>query len=440
QQKNNNNSVIMSFFTCKVTSLLKTGAICGCKRNYATVSPSHLEAGYFKPQRVLILTKLSRYEFEKRRHPELTERQLEKCLQTRGSDYNILLYHHYIHKGVENTVNSVFTAAGIETRTVYRFDYSDPNINWADVIVTTGGDGTYLLAASKILDRNKPLIGFNSDPTRSKGQLCLPQKYSVDVKEALDKLLKGKFRWTFRSRIRVTLIGDDIYKPPVELHAQQLHYHEYRYLDMEPHLRTLKDDVPLCSETGMARRVLPVLALNEVFIGECVSARVSYMELSFDDVKGIKQKCSGLIASTGTGSTSWTYNVNKLTEQNMEEILTIVKEETGFKIQDTDRNFVRKITNKFNQMLITDPEVPKMVYTIRDQLISSPMRNECIKPRGFAKCIRVKSRCFDACLVIDGGLSFTFNDGTRALLEIHDEDALRTVTLHGDLTEVSFKH
>lgn len=38
----------------------------------------------------------------------------------------------------------------------------------------------------------------------------------------------------------------------------------------------------------------------------------------------------------------------------MEEILTIVKEETGYNILDTDHNFVRKITDTFNQMLITD--------------------------------------------------------------------------------------
>ncbi|KAK7082520.1 NAD kinase 2, mitochondrial, partial [Halocaridina rubra] len=83
---------------------------------------------------------------------------------------------------------------------------------------------------------------------------------------------------------------------------------------------------------------------------------------------------------------------------------------------------------------------PKMVYTIRDQLVSSPVRNQCVKPRGLARSIAVKSRCFDASLVIDGGLSFTFNDGTRALLEIYEEDALRTVTLQEDPTEVSFKH
>lgn len=41
------------------------------------------------------------------------------------------------------------------------------------------------------------------------------------------------------------------------------------------------------------------ILLFQVFIGECVSARVSYMELNFDDMKTVKQKCSGFIASTG---------------------------------------------------------------------------------------------------------------------------------------------
>jgi hypothetical protein len=31
--------------------------------------------------------------------------------------------------------------------------------------------------------------------------------------------------------------------------------------------------------------------------------------------------------------------------------------------------------------------------------------------------------------VIDGSLSFKFNDGTKAIIEILDEDALRTVQL-----------
>ena len=38
---------------------------------------------------------------------------------------------------------------------------------WADMVVTTGGDGTFLMGSSKILNRGKPVIGINTDPTRS---------------------------------------------------------------------------------------------------------------------------------------------------------------------------------------------------------------------------------------------------------------------------------
>ena len=39
-------------------------------------------------------------------------------------------------------------------------------IEWADVIFTAGGDGTFLDAASKILTKDKPVIGINTDPIR----------------------------------------------------------------------------------------------------------------------------------------------------------------------------------------------------------------------------------------------------------------------------------
>ena len=47
-----------------------------------------------------------------------------------------------------------------------RNDYSDELIEWADAVVAAGGDGTFLLAASKVNDRKKPLIGINTDPLR----------------------------------------------------------------------------------------------------------------------------------------------------------------------------------------------------------------------------------------------------------------------------------
>lgn len=83
----------------------------------------------------------------------------------------------------------------------------------------------------------------------------------------------------------------------------------------------------------------------------CTTVTVERQGVHFITMMFLRTK----VLFSGTGSTSWTYNVNKLTEQNMEEILTIVKEETGFKIRDTDEKFVRKITETFNQMLITSP-------------------------------------------------------------------------------------
>ena len=37
---------------------------------------------------------------------------------------------------------------------------------WADAILSAGGDGTFLSTASLIRNRNKPIIGINTDPTR----------------------------------------------------------------------------------------------------------------------------------------------------------------------------------------------------------------------------------------------------------------------------------
>lgn len=45
-----------------------------------------------------------------------------------------------------------------------RFGYNESAISWADAIFSAGGDGTFLLAASRILSQDKPVIGINTDP------------------------------------------------------------------------------------------------------------------------------------------------------------------------------------------------------------------------------------------------------------------------------------
>ncbi|GIY56258.1 hypothetical protein CDAR_274952 [Caerostris darwini] len=381
----------------------------------------------FVPKKALILTKFSRYEFEKRTHSELSEDELIKNLEDRGSDYNNLLQHHQIHVKNRELVVKTLQDNDIETKVVNRFEYCDSNIEWADVIITTGGDGTFLMAASKIKSKDKPLIGINSDPTRSLGHLCLPSFYTENFPEAVNRLKAGNFRWTQRQRIKISLSGENAFDPPIELHDQQLQYPEYRFLDcIEGHHKTKvpkleKSTKPKCMHE------LPVRALNEVFIGECLSSRVSYYEFSINSLPKEKLKSSGLTVCTGTGSTSWSFNINKVTEQCVKHLLKITSQEANIDIPVLNKELISNITNKFNNSLIFDPTKLRMAYTLRDPIMFG-MGFKC-KPRGFAEKIEIKSRMFDACLVIDGGLSFAFNDGATAILEISDEDALLTISL-----------
>jgi len=396
----------------------------------------------FRPKKAVVLTKVSRYEFEKLRHENISERELEQELTSRGSNYAAIRHHHNIHKALEVSVVETLEKAGLEIRLVKRIqEYTDELVNWADMVVTTGGDGTFLMGASKIFDRNKPVIGINTDPTRSEGHLCLPKHYSFNIQEAVDMLLSGKFRWFFRRRLRITLTGDPekINQPPVELKEQQLQYPEYRYMDLMS--ETSSDDNIIdhpfketTNDNMEVSRTLPILALNEIYIGESLSSRVSYLEIQVDREPIFKSRNSGLCISTGTGSTSWIFNINKLTHHAVETLIKIIFETTRFPLNWKDSKLVESVTSKFNNLLVFDAESPVMCYTLRDPISvgTYPSPSE-LKPRGKARNIVVKSKCFDACLVIDGSLSFKFNDGTKAVIELLDEDSLRTVQLFQDL-------
>ena len=97
------------------------------------------------------------------------------------------------------------------------------------------------------------------------------------------------------------------------------------------------------------------LRFLKVFIGETLSARVSYYELSVDGSERSKVKSSGLCVSTGTGSTSWTFNINKLTHQSVSDLMKLIQEETRLPLDYKDHRLIDRITAKFNDNLIFGP-------------------------------------------------------------------------------------
>lgn len=72
-----------------------------------------------------------------------------------------------------------------------------------DLVITIGGDGTFLDAARNIT--GQLILGINSDPEWSVGQFCSATKETFP--SVLDKILSGRFKVTALNRIRLSIKG-----------------------------------------------------------------------------------------------------------------------------------------------------------------------------------------------------------------------------------------
>ncbi|VDQ03460.1 unnamed protein product [Trichobilharzia regenti] len=111
---------------------------------------------------------------------------------------------------------------------------------------------------------------------------------------------------------------------------------------------------PFCCSEDMTTTVLPVLALNEVFAGESLSACVSVYDISVDGAKSEKQKSSGIVISTDC-------NVEQLNVTDQHQISNT-----------SDATYLELLAEKaealYNNSLIFSPEDCKMLYSVRDPI------------------------------------------------------------------------
>ncbi|XP_068144259.1 NAD kinase 2, mitochondrial isoform X2 [Drosophila tropicalis] len=396
-------------------------------KEYAKYTPAN-----FKLKRALVVTKLSRYEFEQLRHPGLSKEQLEQKLRDRGTDVEMVLYLHNLHKDFERRVVQSFQDVGCEVKLSSRSSLSKDVMSWADVIVPVGGDGTFLLSAGRssplfaLSQQKTPIVGFNSDPQHSEGRLMLPKHYTENPSDAVGRIKSGDFKWMHRSRIRTTFLGSNGEIPE----STDLFRHtevKMEQVNTEPEM--LEKNMAYKYKAKM-RRVLPYLALNEVFIGEHLSARVSHLQLVLDHQDVVnKTKCSGLCVSTGTGSTSWHTSINRITNSDVEHLLRSLPNSGSAEVLRLREN-AEEIAHRYNQSLLFAPDDPRLCYSIREQICVGVWPSpKTFKERDFVQNVFVKSHCIDANLVIDGSISYPFNDGAKALLEVYPEDALLTIAL-----------
>ncbi|XP_014259020.1 NAD kinase 2, mitochondrial isoform X1 [Cimex lectularius] len=363
-------------------------------------------------KRVLVVKKRSRYSLEKGQYPGITDAQLDKILKKRGSDVEMLLLTHKTHTcNTQDLLNS-FISAGFHVDVVDRTKLEEDAIEWADLVVAAGGDGTFLMSSSKIKTRDKSIVGFNTDPCRSTGYLCVNGRKGLNCSAIISRIKKEDYNYLFRTRIQVKLTGLRANEDAVELDQcpQPIFYRS-------PGSREWKANENSKVET----RVLPFLALNEVFIGESLSSQVSHLVLDVPGVERTKVKCSGLCVSTGTGSTSWHMSINRLTKAKVHKLLEIAG------IDKTPQE-IEKISNDFNASLRFSPDDPRLFYTLRDLIRAGVWPDPPGLPSGaFTPSLVVTSKCFSANLVLDGSKAYAFNDGTVAEMESRPENMLRTL-------------
>lgn len=127
-----------------------------------------------------------------------------------------------------------------------------------DLVISVGGDGTALSASHFLFD--KPLLAVNSSPRTSEGALTT---ITLDkLHEKLEEIKQGKHKIERLERIEISING----------------------------------------------KIKEPIALNEVFIANEKAYHMSKYELKIKHGRKIereKQFSSGIIFSTGTGSTAW---------------------------------------------------------------------------------------------------------------------------------------
>ncbi|EFO22600.2 hypothetical protein LOAG_05884 [Loa loa] len=259
-----------------------------CTKNKSRMYPGLI----FLPKHVVILSKTTRLDYERRKHLHLSRTQFCSLLKRSGWNYKEMKKKHTEQQNYIRTMRQCLENRGIEVEIVTRSEYTMEVVAHADAVFSAGGDGTFLVAAEKIRD-HRAVVGFNTDPMGSEGYLCITRKRTQPVGEIIEKLLKGECRWIRRQRIRVTIlkwVEND--KNNAESDEE---YHEKSDKLREARLFLQDNGYP----------EYPLLALNDVFIGESHASRVSYYDVQIDDGTVVRQKSSGMTACTGTGSTSW---------------------------------------------------------------------------------------------------------------------------------------
>jgi NAD+ kinase len=216
-------------------------------------------------------------------------------------------------KGIETCVD-------VETGGDLNVCGEDPGQANCDLVLVLGGDGTLLWAESKISGREIPILGINFGTMGFLTEIS-PGKW----KEAIDRLLEGRYSIEKRNKIEVAINGKKVGK-----------------------------------------------ALNEVVVKTAVPVEMLNLEIRLDDQEVETVMADGIIVATPTGSTAYSMSVGGPIVDNRVRSF-IITSISPFKlgarpivVPDTSQISI-KLAGKKNGVIVIDGEF-RMEVSSKDEI------------------------------------------------------------------------
>jgi NAD+ kinase len=102
------------------------------------------------------------------------------------------------------------------------------------------------------------------------------------------------------------------------------------------------------------------LVLNEIFVAEQDTGKTSIYRLIVDNTYLGKFKSSGIIISTGTGSTGWLFSARRITQSDVRTILNQLGSQDNYEL--VEEHFAKTVSSQ----TIFSPEEERFYYFVRE--------------------------------------------------------------------------
>lgn len=136
--------------------------------------------------------------------------------------------------------------------------------------------------------------------------------------------------------------------------------------------------------------------LNEIFVAEKDIGKTSIYRLAVDREPLGKFKSSGVIISTGTGSSGWLFSARRITQSDVRNILGYLGHQEAQEL--VEDHFAKTVS----QQTIFSPDEERMYYFVREGYAKDTTNGYNRHKEGFCKHIEFQSELVEGTVYIDG--------------------------------------